>query len=262
MSILKVERPFVSPDVLTAIQKLRKEGLEPTVEDICWLFSLTEKQFETTSLISIPVIIEKGYVDGSDIILPQITPGIRIWWDEVGRDMTLSIFKNNNDRIITSLAFCLASGLNDKLKTLTPTKFYNEVVTWSWAVKCSIEVLSIALLRALSEKESDSLECIEVKGYDPKALRETRFDVIVIISGLYGIDIQKLLWEYSEEQIQNMVENISSLNILKGNVMSGTIKNNAPDLKQLMIFRGAVQSIRDRLLKEASDLKEKESEQL
>ena len=198
MAKMTIERPFVSPDVKEVVKKLRSEGMEPTVDDVCWLRDLTRDQVDEHSLISLPVVIPNGYIDGTDIVIPRITSGVRMWWHERGRAQAVDAFAGDQERVVMSLAWALASRLGKALVDLTVSKLRSEVVTWIWAVSASPEIVSVALLRAMGENVSAGIEEVEIKGYDPKASEKTGYDPACVLSGIYGVPVDRLIWEYSE----------------------------------------------------------------
>lgn len=249
MSMVKVDRPFVSPDVLEAVKKLRADGLEPTAQDICWLYEITRKQVDQQSLISRPVIIPAGYIDGTDIILRQITTGVRTWWSDIGIDMARRVFKGNSERVMMTLGWILAKPRGVELTELTDYMMYREVVKWIWAVSATAETVSIGLLRALNEEVTGGSEEVEVRGYNPTQRASTGFEAILVLAGVYGIDPKRLMWEYSEVELGKLADNISTVNAVKTG-MGGGKTTETVDVMSVMTFRGVVENIRERLLKE------------
>lgn len=248
MGQMTVEKPFVSPDVTEAVRKLRADGIEVSVQDICWLYELAKSatgSTEPTTFLSLPVIIPNGYIDGTDIVMPRITPGIRMWWQDAGYSMAHRAFSGNSERMVYTLAFLSAARKRqDYVQGVSAQKLYSDTTGWAWGVQASPDTVGYAVRRILGDTLEAGLPVtLDVKGFDPSLLAHSRFDVVLTLSALYGIDPDKLMWEYSEDQIDHLVSQYADIAALRDRIKIPKVEK--MNVRGYMLFRSAVQSLRD-----------------
>jgi hypothetical protein len=91
---------------------------------------------------------------------------------------------------------------------------------------------------------------LEIRGFDPGAYDKTRFEPVIVLAGVYGLDPLKLVWEYSEAQLQELYAASATVQGIRNGMGLPKVSGAAVDVRSIMVFRAAVEKIRTRLREE------------
>jgi len=202
-----IEKPIFHKRTESAIAQLRREGIEPTPEDILWLNQAAGKCIRPAACDELQ-FIELPCPCGNTLLWP-LSIGARIWLERVGKPW----LTGTGDLEKLGIAFAMAHSREPAFLNRLTTAWLTRIAVARWAAGLNATRAEIfdAVARAFSPEDVDLVN-IEFKGERPaKAGSASDYgDVLALLCHFIKPDPEFWLWQASEDYATAMLRKISS----------------------------------------------------
>lgn len=199
-----IEKPIFHKRTESAIAQLRREGIEPTPEDILWLNHVAGKCIRPAACDELQ-FFDLPCPCGNTMLWP-LSIGARIWLERCGKPW----LAGTGDLEKLGVAFAMANSRQPaflhRLTGCWQTRF--AVARWAAGLNATRAEIFDAVARAFSPEDIDLVN-IEFKG-ERKNIASDYGDVLALLCHFVNPDPEFWMWHTSEAYATAMLRKISS----------------------------------------------------
>jgi hypothetical protein len=202
--MLIIQKPIVSPLVNSALDEIRKRGVEPSAEDIVWLHYSAQKM-TGRDVRDIPVLLDLPLEVGGTLLWPMCR-GAALWF----RFVALPLFGDD----VRVLAFALAFGRDaEGLQRLNArAQIADKVNTWANTLSCTAQALEEAVDRVvMGDSEPVDIDSpLENKKMQYRAVNYGE-SVALLCHNYPGTTPAYWLWDVSQDFMDDCYSHIAKM---------------------------------------------------
>ena len=206
-----IEKPILHKLAEQTVKDLRRDGIEPTPEEILWLHSAAVEMARPTPCDS-STFLDFPIICGNVTLLP-LSIGAKEW-------LRLHADWFDGDDILFQLAeaFCMAQGRNpESFDGLTNrVKAVAKVLVWARKIDCSAEELSRAMNYCLNRKKYVDIKNPKEEKEEAEGIAHVKSatdwgQIHALLSHFYpGHSLSYWLWELSDDAVAELIEKTNS----------------------------------------------------
>lgn len=232
---MQIPKPRFHRLAQEAVDKLAKEGVVCTPDEILWLQDMADKIIRPTRsderlFLDLPIPC-------GNIMLWPLSIGARLWLEQYGKPW----FIGTGDLEELVFAFAMAHSRQPEIFTSMTSRWKARVKVAFWAcrIKATRKEIADAVSHCMTEDDAD---LVEVKTPEPKYVPPSTSDYgdcVALLCHFYGESPEHWVWKTSEADCATLLNKISQLMPTDKKITSDSAK-----FKAHVLFNSVVDHIR------------------